>query len=225
MIEFLEANGYDVSYTSGYDVDTNGSLLLNHKVFMSTGHDEYWSGNQRANVAGGPRRRGEPGLLQRQRGLLEDPLGAQHRRLEHALPHAGDLQGDPFNAPTDPQDPPTWTGTWRDPRFSPPADGGQPGNALTGQFFAVNAGTTDIRCRPVQQLRLWRNTAVANLAPGQSVTLGEGLGTLGYEWDVDADNGFRPPGEIDLSSTTNASAAALHTTTGPMTAAQGPPTT
>ena len=27
-------------------------------------------------------------------------------------------------------------------------------------------------------------------------------GTLGYEWDVDTDNGFRPPGEIDLSSTT-----------------------
>ena len=26
--------------------------------------------------------------------------------------------------------------------------------------------------------------------------------TLGYEWDVDADNGFRPAGEFDLSSTT-----------------------
>ncbi len=25
---------------------------------------------------------------------------------------------------------------------------------------------------------------------------------LGYEWDADADNGFRPPGEFDLSSTT-----------------------
>ena len=49
---------------------------------------------------------------------------------------------------------------------------------------------------------LWRNTAVANLAPGQSVTLGKGLGTLGYEWDVDSDNGFRPAGEIGLSSTT-----------------------
>ena len=38
-----------------------------------------------------------------------------------------------FNAPVDPQDPPTWTGRWRDPRFSPPADGGKPENALTGQ--------------------------------------------------------------------------------------------
>ena len=36
------------------------------------------------------------------------------------------------NAKIDPADPPTWTGTWRDPRFSPPADGGRPENALTG---------------------------------------------------------------------------------------------
>ena len=27
-----------------------GSLLLNHKLFISSGHDEYWSGDQRANV-------------------------------------------------------------------------------------------------------------------------------------------------------------------------------
>ena len=46
-----------------------------------------------------------------------------------------------FNAPTDPQDPSTWTGAWGDPRFSPPADGGVPANALTGTEFVVNSGT------------------------------------------------------------------------------------
>ncbi len=52
MIKFLEKNGYDVSYTTSTDVDadTGGTLLKNHKVFMSVGHDEYWSANQRANV-------------------------------------------------------------------------------------------------------------------------------------------------------------------------------
>src|SRR5215468_7897359 len=50
MIRFLEENGYDVSYTSGLDVSTRGSLLLNHKIFLSSGHDEYWTGDQRANV-------------------------------------------------------------------------------------------------------------------------------------------------------------------------------
>ena len=71
-------------------------------------------------------------------------------------------------------------------------------------MFDVNSGTTDITV-PAQysKLRFWRNTRVASLAPGQSTTLDPGVGTLGYEWDVDADNGFRPAGLIDLSSTTN----------------------
>ncbi len=50
MIRFLEENGYDVSYTSQPDVDQNGSLLLNHKIFLASGHDEYWSAGQLANV-------------------------------------------------------------------------------------------------------------------------------------------------------------------------------
>ena len=57
MIRFLESNGYDMSYISSLDTDIsgsgrngNGTNLLNHKVFLSVGHDEYWSANQRANV-------------------------------------------------------------------------------------------------------------------------------------------------------------------------------
>ncbi len=50
------------------------------------------------------------------------------------------------------------------------------------------------------KLRLWRNTSVATLAPGQTATLGPN--TLGYEWDEDLDNGARPPGLVQLSSAT-----------------------
>jgi hypothetical protein len=52
MIRFLEENGYDVSYTSGMDVSQPGyaSTIEQHKVFLTAGHDEYWSGQQRANV-------------------------------------------------------------------------------------------------------------------------------------------------------------------------------
>ena len=50
-IQWLERNGYDVAYISGVDTaDRNGAALLNHDVFLSVGHDEYWSGEQRANV-------------------------------------------------------------------------------------------------------------------------------------------------------------------------------
>src|SRR5206468_3817381 len=50
-ISFLEKNGYDVTYISGVDTARLGaSNLEQHKAFISVGHDEYWSGDQRANV-------------------------------------------------------------------------------------------------------------------------------------------------------------------------------
>jgi len=207
MIRFMEANGYDVSYTTGLDVATRGSMLLNHKIFMSTGHDEYWSGQQRANVEAA-RDAGvnlaffsgnEVFWKTRWEASIDGSNTANRTLVTYKETH--------YDAPTDPQDPPTWTGSWMDPRFSPPADGGNPQNALTGQLFAVNSGTTDITV-PSQysKLQFWRNTRVANLASGQSTTLDSGTGTLGYEWDVDVDNGFRPPGLIDMSSTTDTTA-------------------
>ena len=45
-------------------------------------------------------------------------------------------------------------------------------------------------------MRFWRNTRVASLAPGDDRARSP-AGTLGYEWDEDVDNGFRPPGLID----------------------------
>ena len=50
MVRWFEANGYDVSYSTGVDTDRSGPLITRHKVFMSVGHDKYWSGVQRANV-------------------------------------------------------------------------------------------------------------------------------------------------------------------------------
>jgi len=50
MIEFIEQNGYDVSYVSASDIDANGGQIANHQIFMDAGHDEYWSANQRASV-------------------------------------------------------------------------------------------------------------------------------------------------------------------------------
>src|SRR5205085_12405322 len=50
MVRWLEANGYDVSYFTGVDSATRGSLIKQHRMFLSVGHDEYWSGPQRANV-------------------------------------------------------------------------------------------------------------------------------------------------------------------------------
>ena len=50
MIQWLESNGYDVSYFTGVDAARNGSLIKNHKIYMDWGHDEYVSGPARTNV-------------------------------------------------------------------------------------------------------------------------------------------------------------------------------
>ena len=200
MLRFLEANGYDMSYMAGIDVNSRGPLLQNHEVFVSSGHDEYWSGQQRANVEAA-RDAGvslaffsgnEMFWKTRWESSIDSSATAGRTLVSYKDTH--------YNAPVDPV---AWTGTWADPRFSPPGDGGNPPNALTGQYFVVNAGTSDIQV-PSQYapLRLWRNTAAAGLAPGQTLTLGAGIGTLGYEWDADLDNGFRPAGLFRLSSTT-----------------------
>jgi hypothetical protein len=203
MMYWLEENGYNVSYTSESEVDHNGALLKNHKVFISSGHDEYWSEGQRANVeaalAAGVNLAffsGNELFWKTRWGPSTEGTNTPYRTLiSYKETH--------FNKPVDPEDPPTWTGAWRDPRFSPPANGGKPENALTGQYFIVNTGTADITV-PYQysKLRLWRNTAASTLRSGQSLTLAPGSGTLGYEWDEDIDNGFRPAGEFDLSATT-----------------------
>ena len=43
FIRWMEASGYDVSYTTDVDTHANGSVLLNYKGILSMGHDEYWS--------------------------------------------------------------------------------------------------------------------------------------------------------------------------------------
>jgi hypothetical protein len=200
MVRFLEASGYDVSYSTGVDSDRRGALIRNHKTFLSVGHDEYWSGNQRANVEAARdagvnlaffsgnesfwKTRYEPSI---------DGSGTANRTLvTYKETHA--------DAVIDPADPPTWTGTWRDPRFSPPADGNRPENNMTGTIFKVNSGTVNLQVPAADgKMRLWRNTSVATQAAGGVATLGSA--TVGYEWDEDADNGARPVGLIDLSTT------------------------
>ncbi len=203
MIRWLEKNGYDVSYTNQSEVSTAPSLLLNHKVFISSGHDEYWSAGQRsavqAAIGAGVNvaffSGNEVFWKTRWAPSIDGSNTPDRTIVTYKETH--------FNAPTDPADPPTWTGAWADPRFSPPADGGLPANALTGQQFLVNSGSADITVPyRYSRLRFWRNTAVSQLSPGQSLTLAPGNQMLGYEWDADEDNGFRPAGLFDMSSTT-----------------------
>src|SRR5467141_3288714 len=209
IVRFLEANGYDVTYFTGVDTDRNGALMTQHKVFMSVGHDEYWSGGQRANVEAARDAAMNPVNLVFFSGnevfwktrweASTDGTSTPYRTL---VCYKETSTNGSYGAVIDPADPPTWTGIWRDPRFSPPADGGRPENALTGTMSQVSAPQDNAITVPQAdgRMRFWRNTNIATLGPGQVATLAPS--TLGYESDEDVDNGFRPAGLIRLSTTT-----------------------
>jgi Domain of unknown function (DUF4082)/Bacterial Ig domain/Fibronectin type III domain len=201
MIRWLEANGYNVSYASGVDTDRRGSAaLLTHKVFLSVGHDEYWSGQQRTNVeaarAGGVHLGFFSGNEIFWKTRWENSIAGASTAYRTLVCYKETIA----NAKIDPSA--GWTGTWRDPRFSPPSDGGRPENALLGQFFTVNAHRDDpiLVSSSEGKMRFWRNTGINTLAEGQSAQLPAGV--LGFEWDEVRDNGFLPPGLQRLSTTT-----------------------
>ncbi|TAW03700.1 DUF4082 domain-containing protein [Rhizobium ruizarguesonis] len=204
-IYWLEQNGYDVSYMSGVDADRYGSLLLNHKTYIDAGHDEYWSGQQRTNVEAARDAgvnlmfwSGNEVYWRTRWGNAYSADGTPYRTLITYKETWG-----PPGTSLDPSN--EWTGTFRDPRLSPPAiGGGNPENSLTGQLFKVDDVGNNLAAITVgyddANLRFWRNTSVANLQPGQTATLTKNY--LGYEWDEASDNGFDPAGLVKLSSTT-----------------------
>ncbi|MGV8988750.1 MAG: DUF4082 domain-containing protein [Cypionkella sp.] len=216
-ISFLEKNGYDVSYISGVDTDRLGaSALLDHKAFLSVGHDEYWSGGQRANVEaardagvnllfwGGNdvywKTRYEPSIA----GTPTDYRTLVSYKETWAN---GSLTAGPQDyANIDPSN--QWTGTWRDLRFVDAVDaqgnhtaiGARPENSLTGTLFvgdgaAVGDVGIDVPTE-LAGLRMWRDTSVA---AGGATDIAPGI--IGYEWNMVAEDENRPAGLIRLSDT------------------------
>jgi hypothetical protein len=192
MVRWLERNGYDVSYTTGVDSDRSGALIRNHGVFMSVGHDEYWSGTQRANVTAARDAGVNLAFFSGNEVFWKTRWENSNRTLVSYKETHNEAKIDPTTA---------WTGTWRDPRpFNP--EGAQPENSLTGTSFLVNEGSVALQVPPAEgSFRLWRGSGVASAAAaGQTSTLTDQ--SLGYEWDEDPDNGARPAGLVGLSSTT-----------------------
>ena len=199
MVRFLEQNGYDVTYIAGADTHRNGARLLNHKTFLSVGHDEYWSGPQRTAVeqardagvnlaffAGNEmywRTRWEPSVA---------GPSTNHRTLVSYKETWSRAKIDPSSE---------WTGTWRDPRYASTAAGaGRPEGELIGTQYMVNYSDLPLTVTAEEgKLRIWRGTTLTSLPAGTSQALAQH--TVGYESNEDLDNGFRPEGLIRMSTT------------------------
>ena len=205
MIRWLERNGYDMTYTTDVDQARQGNLILNHKVFMSVGHDEYWSAEQRNSVeaarAAGVHLAffgGNECYWKTRWENSTDGSNTPYRTL--VCYKEGTLGENQCNQKCDPL-PNVWTGLWRDgdPATYGANDGHKPENALSGQIsWDGNTGTMQVP-DTYKNLRFWRNTSVATLSAGQTATLT--ANTLGYEWDWEQYTGSYPAGRITMSST------------------------
>ncbi|MER2998426.1 Ig-like domain-containing protein [Pontibacter populi] len=204
MIRWLEANGYDVSYTTNVDSDRRGELIANHKVFLSVGHDEYWSGAHRKHVTDARNNGTNLAFFSGNEVYWKtrwensiDGNGVSHRTL--VCYKEGGTGENTCQGECDPSS--EWTGLWRSGCGTSSTDACSPENELTGQIsWAENTAPIQVSS-DYKNLRFWRNTSVASLGAGGSVTLTQG--TIGYEWNPEQEQ-FRatyPAGRILLSKT------------------------
>lgn len=198
MIRWIERNGYSVSYVAGIDTATRPEVLENHSTFVSVGHDEYWTAEQRATVEAA-----------RDRGVNLAFFSGNEMFWQHRWEPSVDGTSTSGRTMTcykethdNAQVSSNWTGTFRDTRFPANANG-RPENATTGTLFRGNGTWSSNFGMNIPadygKLRLWRNTAAATQSAGSTLSLP--VGVLGYEWNVDRDNGHRPAGLFRLSST------------------------
>ena len=181
MIRWLESQGYNVSYITNVDVHENPASLLQHKVFLSVGHDEYWSlemrdGVEAARDMGGVNLGFFSANTAYWRVRFEPSSSGQPNRVMACYK-------DPFvNDPVEP------TYLWRG------AENSRPENALmgvmyTGDHNALYGGSDFVVSQSSDSY--FNNTGLLN---------NDWLSALvGYEWDAVVNNGFSPPGLVVLS--------------------------
>ena len=191
MVRWLEEQGYDVTYSTSLDTHRSGKVgahnaLLDHKVFLSVGHDEYWSQEMHDAVTAARdagvsigffssntvywRVRFEPDPMTHE----PDSVMVTYKTTESGSP-------DPSGHPT---------GTWRDPQGV-----NNPENSLTGVMYI---GDNDRMYFPLRLSseytsdRLYRHTGLQNMPANSYIDVGDQI--IGWEWDSVVDNGRSPEG-------------------------------
>jgi hypothetical protein len=204
MIRFLERNGYDVSYMASVDTDRRGSLIQNHKVFLSVGHDEYWSASQRNNVTTARNAgvhlaffSGNEVYWKTRWENSVDGTNTPYRTL--VCYKEGTVGENVCRTKCDPVAA-EWTGLWREGCNYPAANGCNPEQNLTGQIGWTESSTGMQVPFALKNLRFWRHTDIPSLLSGQVASFTNQ--TVGYEWDHEQSTRVYPVGRVKVSRTT-----------------------
>lgn len=198
MIRFLERNGYNVSYTTDVDMERDATPITpsTHKIFLSVGHDEYWSANERTKVENARNAGVHLAFFSGNEVYWKTRWEDNYRTL--VCYKEGTLGENVCGTKCDPST--EWTGLWREGCAYPSGGACKPENALTGQISWSDVSGAITVPGTYRSLRFWRNTSVASQGANQTTTFPSG--TLGYEWNYDQYPASMPNGRIILSSTT-----------------------
>jgi hypothetical protein len=176
LINFLEANGYDVAYYSLADLEGNTNILKGHAIAIINGHSEYWTLNQRQAV--------ENALLSGV-NLMSFSSNTMLWRVRYA---SGDTTGRYMICYKDTVsgasiDPGGYTGTWRDPgAYNTDV---WPEQTQLGQEFLASAPNNGnhVFATPYSALPCYRSTANIAALSGASTYTVSLTTTIGEEID------------------------------------------
>ena len=186
-IHWMEHQGYDLSYISNVDLHEHPQQLLQHRVYLSVGHDEYWTKEMYDGVEYARDHGVSLGFfganeIYWQMRFEPDSAGVSDRVI--VCYKVGTTDGDLANDPFYRKDNSRVTSRWRDPVVN------RPENALVGIMYSAFTH---------KQLGFpWKVSSQANspllsgtgLLPGQQY----GCSLVGYEWDRVSNNGLTPRG-------------------------------
>ena len=186
MVRWLEREGYNVAYVTNIDLHRSAGQISNSKIFLSSGHDEYWTWQMRANAEAA-----------RDAGVNLAFFSANtcywQIRLE-ASPATGapnrvivgykDASLDPYSSDADPANDRYVTTLWRARPVSRPEE------ALKGSQYIREEVDDDLIVTNSSHW-VFAGTGLANQERIR--------GLLGYE--VDGRFGSEPPSTVTLTST------------------------
>lgn len=180
LVRWIEARGYDVTYATDLDVDRDPELLAGQRIFLSVGHDEYWTRAAREHV--------EAALASGvSAAFLSSNAVYWHARLEPSRADPARLRRTQVCykalAAWDPlAGTPLVTVQFRDPRLA------WPENALVGVMYAGRMDPALPAAWVVRDAGHW-------LYDGTGLRDGDRLqGIVGYEIDRRSSNGQTPAG-------------------------------
>ncbi|MFB2773263.1 N,N-dimethylformamidase beta subunit family domain-containing protein [Pelatocladus sp. BLCC-F211] len=204
MVRWLESQAYNVTYTDNMQIHANGQTSLNpnnHKVFLSIGHDEYWSKEMRDAVEAG--RNAGINL-----GFFSANTCYWRVRFENSTSAAGQVKPNrvmacykqdwDLDSVAQQQGASAATNKFRSFQNQRPENallgvmyGSDTGNIYGGYNYVVtNSGNP-----------YYANTGLQN---GDQLAL-----LVGYEWDFTVNNGSAPSGLVTLSESTVVPAGVL----------------